>query len=94
MFSGIAGDHSTLGSIAFGVVALILAGIYQDTIDELGESMIHSQSGHLQVSREGYREHAAETARLPMREPQALRSRLAALNGVDEVLPDWCLPAC
>ena len=78
----------TLGSIAFGVVALVLAGGFiKDTIDELGESMIHSQSGHLQVSREGYREHAAgDSAAYLMREPQALRSRLAALNGVDEVL--------
>lgn len=78
----------TLGSIAFGVVALILAGGFiKDTIDELGESMIHSQSGHLQVSRTGYRENATrDGAAYLVSDAEALRSRLEAMSGVDEVL--------
>ncbi|PLW81594.1 ABC transporter permease [Kineobactrum sediminis] len=78
----------TLFAIAFGVVALILAGGFiKDTVDELGESMIHSQSGHIQVSRSGYREHGTRDAGAYLIDtPEALRSELAAVPGVDEVL--------
>ena len=78
----------TLAAIVLGVVALILAGGFiKDTIDELGESMIHSQSGHLQVSRAGYRKHGAhEPNAYLVREPEDLRARLAAQPGVEEVL--------
>lgn len=45
----------TLASIVFGVVALILSGGFvQDVYYQLGEALIHSQSGHLQVSRVGF----------------------------------------
>jgi putative ABC transport system permease protein len=78
----------TLGAIVFGVVALILAGGFiKDTVDELGESMIHSQSGHLQVSREGYRQSGSgDTAGYLMRQPERLRGVLGELPGVDEVM--------
>ncbi len=46
----------TLASIVFGVVGLILSGGFvQDVYYQLGEALIHSQSGHLQVSRAGFR---------------------------------------
>ena len=52
----------TLASIVFGVVALILSGGFvQDVYYQLGEALIHSQSGHLQVSRVGF--HAKGTRR-------------------------------
>ncbi|MEQ9462707.1 MAG: FtsX-like permease family protein [Haliea sp.] len=78
----------TLLGIAFGVVALILAGGFiKDTIDELGESMIRSQSGHLQVSRAGYREEGGrDPAAFLIREPEPLRAELAALPAVEEVM--------
>ena len=78
----------TLFAIAFGVVALILAGGFiKDTVDELGESMIHSQSGHLQVNRAGYREQGArEPAAYLLAEPEALRAQLQAIPAVEEVL--------
>ena len=45
----------TLASIVFGVVALILSGGFvHDVYYQLGEALIHSQSGHLQVSRVGF----------------------------------------
>lgn len=45
----------TLASIVFGVVGLILSGGFvQDVYFQLGEALIHSQSGHLQVSRAGF----------------------------------------
>ena len=46
----------TLASIAFGVVGLILSGGFvKDVFYQLGEALIHSQSGHVQVSRPGFR---------------------------------------
>jgi putative ABC transport system permease protein len=44
-----------LGAIAFGVAALILSGGFvHDIYVQLGEAIIHSQSGHLQVARAGF----------------------------------------
>ena len=41
----------TLAAIVFGVVGLIFSGGFvQDVYHQLGEAIIHSQSGHLQVS--------------------------------------------
>ena len=45
----------TLAAIVFGVVGLILSGGFvQDVYYQLGETLIHSQSGHLQVSRANF----------------------------------------
>ncbi len=45
----------TLSAIAFGVVGLILsAGFLSDIFIQLGEALIHSHSGHIQVSKIGY----------------------------------------
>jgi putative ABC transport system permease protein len=48
---------ATLAAIAIGVAGLILVGGFvQDIFIQLGEAIIHSQTGHIQVTREGYRE--------------------------------------
>ncbi len=47
----------TLAAISLGVAGLILAsGFVQDIFIQLGEAVIHSQSGHIQVAKKGYRE--------------------------------------
>ena len=78
----------TLLAIAAGVAALVLAGGFiKDTVVELGESMIRSQSGHLQVSREAWRPGSgslAEEARIE--DPAPLRKPLGAPAGVREVM--------
>jgi putative ABC transport system permease protein len=52
----------TLGAIAFGVVGLIISGGFvQDVYQKLGEALIHSQSGHLQISRVGYYAHGTRS---------------------------------
>lgn len=44
-----------LGAVAFGVAALVLSGGFvQDIYVQLGEAIIHSHSGHLQVAKAGY----------------------------------------
>jgi putative ABC transport system permease protein len=48
---------ATLAAIAIGVAGLILAGGFvKDIFIQLGEAIIHSQSGHIQVTRSGYSE--------------------------------------
>ena len=45
----------TLAAIVFGVMALILSGGFvHDVYHQLGEALIHSQSGHIQVAKEGF----------------------------------------
>lgn len=52
----------TLAAIAFGVVGLVLSGGFvQDVFIQLGEALIHSQSGHLQITRAGFFEHGSRT---------------------------------
>jgi putative ABC transport system permease protein len=47
----------TLAAIGLGVAGLILAGGFvQDIFYQLGEAVIHSQSGHIQVAKKAYRE--------------------------------------
>ncbi len=78
----------TLASVVFGVVALILSGGFiEDTIVEVGESMIHSHSGHLQVSRQGYSTHGSQSPeKYLVDRPESLRKILAGTPGVDDVL--------
>lgn len=77
-----------LGGIVFGVAALILAGGFiKDTVVETGESLIRSQSGHIQVSSAGLRAGGVgEGGNYLIRQPEQLRTRLAAQRGVEEVL--------
>jgi putative ABC transport system permease protein len=45
----------TLAAIVFGVVGIVLSGGFvHDMIHQLGEALIHSQSGHLQAARMGF----------------------------------------
>lgn len=47
----------TLAAIIFGVSGLIVSGGFvQDIFVQLGESIIHSQTGHVQVFRKDFRE--------------------------------------
>jgi putative ABC transport system permease protein len=48
---------ATLAAITIGVAGLILAGGFvQDIFIQFGEAIIHSQTGHIQVTRQGYGE--------------------------------------
>jgi putative ABC transport system permease protein len=45
----------TLTAVAFGVMGLVLSGGFvRDVFFQLAEALIHSQSGHLQISRLGF----------------------------------------
>lgn len=70
---------ATLAAIAIGVAGLILAGGFvQDIFIQLGEAIIHSQTGHIQVTREGYREGKSRNPdQYLVAEPEALKTKLA-----------------
>ena len=78
----------TLAAISMGVCGLILAGGFvQDIFYQLGEAVIHSQSGHIQVVRKGYREgriRAPENYQI--KAPDALKAELANKDGVGFVM--------
>lgn len=79
---------ATLAAISLGVAGLILAsGFVQDIFIQLGEAIIHSQSGHLQVARQGYREGRTRAPESYLIErPDELEAKLAAEPGVQRVL--------
>ena len=78
----------TLAAIMFGVVGLILSGGFiQDIFIQLGEALIHSQSGHLQVVKKGYFTYGSRSPeKYLVAEPEALRKKIAGIPGIDDVL--------
>ena len=78
----------TLAAIVFGVAGMILSGGFvQDILFQLGEALIHSQSGHLQVAKSGF---FTLGSRKPdqyvIAKPEEVRARVAALPEVDDVM--------
>jgi len=78
----------TLAAIVCGVAALILSGGFiRDIVIQLGEALIHSQSGHIQVARKGYFTYGSRSpGDYLIANPGALRRELAGLPEVDDVL--------
>ena len=78
----------TLAAIACGVAALIVTGGFvKDIFVQLGEALIHSQSGHIQIANQGYFAGGTRTPeRFLIRDPKALRERIAATAGVSDTL--------
>lgn len=77
-----------LAAVVFGVAGLIVAGGWvNDIFTQLGEALIHSQSGHLQVYKSGY---YAAGSRSPekylIEEPDRLKQRVAATPGVTSTM--------
>lgn len=78
----------TLAAIVCGVVALILAGGWvNDIYVQLGEALIHSQSGHLQIYKQGF---YAQGSRSPEKyliaNPEAVKMQVASDPKVDLVM--------
>lgn len=79
---------ATLLAIAVGVASLILAGGFvQDIFVQLAEAIIHSQTGHVQVAKKGYREGKARAAEnYLIASPEKLRAELSGRIGVQSVV--------
>ena len=78
----------TLLAIIAGVVSLILSGGFvQDIFTQLGEVLIHSQSGHIQLSRAGYFEHGARSPeKYLITDSDSFRKKITAMPGVDDAM--------
>jgi putative ABC transport system permease protein len=78
----------TLLAIIVGVIGLTLSGGFvQDIFKQLGEVLIHSQSGHLQISRSGYFERGARSPeKYLMENNDALREEIRAMAGISDVM--------
>lgn len=72
-----------LAAVAFGVASLILSGGFvRDLYFQLGEALIRSQSGHLQIARAEY---FAAGSRSPEKHrigPERVKATIAAVPGV------------
>lgn len=79
---------ATLAAISLGVAGLILAGGFvQDIFVQLGEALIHSQTGHLQISRQGYREgRTLAPEKYLIEQPEALKQEILGHAGTRMVL--------
>jgi putative ABC transport system permease protein len=78
----------TLLAIIVGVVGLILSGGFvHDIFKQLGDVLIHSQSGHIQVARDGYFEHGARSPeKFLINDAEPLRKKIAAIADVQDVM--------
>ncbi len=76
----------TMAAIIFGVVGLILCGGFiEDMLIQLGETIIHSQSGHLQVNRQGFFETGSRSPeKFVINDPEEIRRAVASLPNVDD----------
>lgn len=79
---------ATLAAISIGVASLILAGGFvKDIFVQLGEATIHSQTGHIQIARQGFwamRTGSPETHMIE--KPDAVKASLATQPGVEQVV--------
>ncbi len=77
----------TLSAIVFGVVGLILSsGFINDIFLQLGEAIIHSQTGHIQVFRKDFLEKGSRKPEQYLIDEAAQRSRgLTELSEVEDV---------
>jgi len=78
----------TLAAIVVSVVALILSGGFvQDIFAQLGEAVIHSQSGHLQIAKKGFfGAGSRDPEHYLIADADAVGRRVAALPGVADVM--------
>jgi putative ABC transport system permease protein len=78
----------TLAAIGFGVSGLVLTGGFvQDIYLQLGEAIVRSQTGHLQVAREGFFTYGAQAPeKYLIEDATALARRLEAQSGVTQVM--------
>ena len=74
-------------AVIFGVTGLIVSGGFvQDIFVQLGEAIIHSQTGHIQIFRRDFLERGMrQPERFLIESPDRLGARLAAAPGVTEV---------
>lgn len=80
---------ATLAAIAIGVAGLILAGGFvKDIFIQLGEAIIHSQTGHIQITRAGYSDNKTRAPeKYLVDNGEALKEKLLqSVPGIDQAI--------
>ena len=79
---------TTVAAVTFGVAALVLSqGFVEDLYIQLAEAIIHSQTGHLQLAKEGYFVHGAhQPDKYLVADPEGDKRRFASLPEVADVM--------
>lgn len=79
---------TTLAAITFGVAALVLSqGFVEDIFVQLGEAVVHSQTGHIQLARQGYFAHGAhQPMKFLFADPERDKAAILELKGVEDVM--------
>lgn len=80
---------ATLAAIAIGVSGLILAGGFvNDIFVQLGKAIIHSQTGHIQITRVGYSENKTRAPeKFLIKDGDELKSKLTSqIPGIDQAI--------
>lgn len=78
----------TLAAIVFGVGGIILSGGFvQDIFVQLGEALIHSQTGHIQIARAGFfTQGSRKPAQYLIANPEELKARISHLPETDDAM--------
>lgn len=79
---------TAMAAIIVGTASLVLSGGFvHDIILQLGEALIHSQSGHIQINRRGFFDGGTRSPeKFLIEEPELLRTEAAGMEEVDDVL--------
>ncbi len=80
---------ATLAAIAIGVSGLILAGGFvNDIFIQLGKAIIHSQTGHIQITRTGYSDNKTRAPeKFLIKDGDELKSKLTSqIPGIDQAI--------
>lgn len=79
---------TTLAAIGFGVMSLAVAqGFLEDVFVQLAEAIVHSQSGHIQLARQGFFEHGAhQPEKYLVEDPVGDKKRIATIPEVQDVM--------
>lgn len=77
----------TLTAIVSGVAGLIVVGGFvQDIFIQLGEAIIHSQTGHIQVFKQDFLDKGSrQPEKYIIKDPKVLAERLGTVSGVEQV---------
>lgn len=78
----------TLAAISLGVASLILAGGFvKDIFVQLGEATIHSQTGHIQLARQGFWDTRTRTPENHMIDkPSEIKDSLSSIPAVEQIV--------
>jgi len=79
---------SIIAAIVAGTAGLILSeGFIEDVFVQLGEALVHSQSGHIQVAKGGYYAFGAhQPDKFLVTDPEGDKKRISTVPGVADVM--------